>query len=217
VWYSKANVLEDHLVAVYGTLKKGYSNYNRFLTSSKFIASGQTKDKYPLIISGLPYLIEDSGKGHNVEVDVFKVSDTKLADLDRLEGHPIWYKRKQIPIEVKGKTLMCWIYFNIKEKADGKVWHKSYKQNVRPYSYYFEDEIEESSHVDLFPKYQRDKNCEWIELMADDSDESEFDVENELPVCVECYHDLEFDGFANYHCCGCDAWFAEDEVLYYKS
>jgi hypothetical protein len=48
-------------------------------------------------------------------------------------------------------------------------------------------------------------------------DEKEFDVENELPVCVECYNDLEHDGFANYYCCGCGGWFADDEVLYSKS
>lgn len=217
VWYSKANVLEDHLVAVYGTLKKGYSNYNRYLYNSKYIASGQTQDKYPLIISGLPFLIENSGQGHNVDVDVFKVSDAKLADLDRLEGHPTWYRRKQIPVQVKGKTLMCWIYFNIKEKADGKVWHKTYTQSVKPYSYYFEDELEESSYVDLFPKQNKDKDCEWLQILQEVEDEKEFDVENELPVCVECYNDLEHDGFANYYCCGCGGWFAEDEVLYSKS
>ena len=27
IWYSKANVLQDNLIAVYGTLKKGFNNY----------------------------------------------------------------------------------------------------------------------------------------------------------------------------------------------
>ena len=30
VWYSKENVLEDNYIAVYGTLKKNYSNYWRY-------------------------------------------------------------------------------------------------------------------------------------------------------------------------------------------
>ena len=57
VWYSKANVLQDNLVAVYGTLKKGYNNYFNYLTSSKHLGAGTTKDKYPLVIDGLPYLV----------------------------------------------------------------------------------------------------------------------------------------------------------------
>ena len=84
VWYSKDNVLEDNLIAVYGTLKKGYNNYHSYLSTSKFVTNGETKDKYPLVVSGLPYLIEDCGVGHNVEVDVFKVSNSKLKQLDIL-------------------------------------------------------------------------------------------------------------------------------------
>jgi tRNA(Ile2) C34 agmatinyltransferase TiaS len=40
---------------------------------------------------------------------------------------------------------------------------------------------------------------------------------NEKPVCVECFHDLEHDGFANYHCSGCGEWFSENEVLRFQS
>ena len=88
VWYSKANVLQDNLVAVYGTLKKGYNNYYSYLTKSKFVGSGTTKDRYPLVVQGLPYMVNKKAVGHNVEVDVFKVSDGVLKRLDRLERHP---------------------------------------------------------------------------------------------------------------------------------
>ena len=50
VWYSKGNVLEEHYIAVYGTLKRNYSNYYNYLSQSKFVGSGRTKNKYPLII-----------------------------------------------------------------------------------------------------------------------------------------------------------------------
>ena len=36
VWYSKANVLQDNLVAVYGTLKRGEGNYH-LLRSAKYV------------------------------------------------------------------------------------------------------------------------------------------------------------------------------------
>lgn len=211
VWYSKGNVLEDNLVAVYGTLKKGYSNYNNYLTGSKHVGAGKTKDKYPLVIKGLPYLIEEIGKGYNVEVDVFKVSDPVLANLDRLEGHPTWYRRKQIPIKVNGKELMCWIYFNIREVSAGDLLHSKYVQ--KPFkSWYYED--------------KSDREIKWtnnryqlnlLDFDEDECDDCDFDVLNEKPVCVECFHDLEHDGFVNYHCSGCGEWFTENEVLRFQS
>lgn len=213
VWYSKDNVLEDNLVAVYGTLKKGYSNYNHYLTSSKYVGKGETKEKYPLVISGLPYLIEDKGKGHNVEVDVFKVSSGVLGHLDRLEGHPNWYRRKQIDIEMKGKVLKCWIYFNIRETGAGKEWHKTYTQTPNKVKWY-EDEDEKESEASL-NRYS-DRQLSLLDIFEDDCEDCGFDIVNEKPICVDCFHDLEHDGFANYHCCGCDGWFNEDEVLRFR-
>jgi len=210
VWYSKGNVLEDNLVAVYGTLKKNYNNYYSYLTDSKFVGSGQTKDKYPLIINGLPYLIEDIGNGHNVDVDVFKVSDSVLKNLDRLEGHPNWYCRKQIDIVVGKKILNCWIYFNLKESSVGKVHHKSYHQEVRKFTY--------SDTLDYIKWKPSKKYSAYDDFAFDDEVEVEedFNIDNEKPICVDCYHDLEFDGFANYNCSGCNGWFTEDEVIRYK-
>jgi len=214
VWYSKDNVLEDTLVAVYGTLKKGYSNYNHYLTSSKYVGSGETKDKYPLVISGLPYLIEKKGVGHNVEVDVFKVSSSVLSALDRLEGHPNWYRRKQIDIQMKGKVLTCWIYFNLREHEKGHELHKTYTQLPNRAKWYEEEDERESEAS--FSRYT-ERQLNLLDIFEDeDCEDCGFDIVNEKPICVDCFHDLEHDGFANYHCCGCDGWFAEDEVLRFR-
>lgn len=214
VWYSKDNVLEDTLVAVYGTLKKGYSNYNHYLTSSKYVGSGETKDKYPLVISGLPYLIEKKGVGHNVEVDVFKVSSSVLSALDRLEGHPNWYRRKQIDIQMKGKVLTCWIYFNLREHEKGHELHKTYTQLPNRVKWYEEEDERESEAS--FSRYT-ERQLNLLDIFEDeDCEDCGFDIVNEKPICVDCFHDLEHDGFANYHCCGCDGWFAEDEVLRFR-
>ena len=213
VWYSKDNVIQDNLVAVYGTLKKDYSNYYSYLTNSKYIGKGETKDKYPLVISGLPYLIESKGQGHHVEVDVFKVSSSKLIDLDRLEGHPNWYRRKQIDIKlIDGKVLSCWIYFNIRERAVG-VSHKSYVQKPNQWSWYNTlDEMESTRSYGKFTEHE----LNLLEIKEDDCEECEFDIENEKPICVNCFHDLEHDAFANYHCSGCDEWFTESDVLRFQ-
>jgi hypothetical protein len=42
---------------------------------------------------------------------------------------------------------------------------------------------------------------------------NEFDILNEKPICIDCFNDLEFDGFANYHCNSCGIWLRDDEVL----
>jgi len=215
VWYSKDNVLEDNLVAVYGTLKKDYSNYYSYLTSSKYLGGGQTKDKYPLVIKGLPYLIEEKGNGHNVEVDIFKVSGTVLTQLDRLEGHPNWYRRKQIDIQtIDGKVLKCWTYFNLRERSDREVHHKTYVQKPYQFSWYKkQDEIETVRSYGRFSEYE----LNLLEIYKDDDcDGCEFDIEKEKPICVNCFHDLEHDEFANYHCSGCDEWFSESDVLRFQ-
>ena len=204
VWYSKANVLEDHVIGVYGTLKKNYSNYNRYLRSSKYLGRGKTVDKYPLLIQGLPYLIEEKGVGHNVEIDIFKVDDSKLLDLDRLEGHPNWYRRKQVPIKLNsGKVVTCWVYFNLKERPIGSQMHQSYTQQVyKPSTYTFRDQIECTQ-----------------QMIWDDAFETEddFDALNESPMCVNCYSDLVVDEHeisnSSYHCPQCNESFTEQEVV----
>ena len=203
IWFSKDNVLEEHLVAVYGTLKKGNSNYYHYLRSAGYLGAGQTKDRYPLVVSGLPYLIEKKGIGYNVDVDVFKVNSETLEELDRLEGHPRWYVRKQIQIQMKKRVLTCWIYFNGKDIDSGAKLHKSYEQH-------WKKPTPAKSH-DLFEnKYDYEYEQETTEFDLDFTDESK------KPICIDCYHDLEFDGFNHYHCLGCNGWFTHSEVITYS-
>jgi len=222
VWYSKDNVIEDNIVAVYGTLKKGYNNYWSYLNNAKFLGHGETLNKYPLLINGLPYLIDEVDKGHNVEVDVFSVSDSKLRDLDRLEGHPNWYQRRQIPVKVKGSIVYCWVYFNIKERVtNDSVLHKKYTQVYKASKDWWEYEIPAYKK----PAYKKPEADSFIRstyfedsYIANELDkypreeEDEFNVAAEKPICIDCYNDLEHDAFANYHCSGCGAWFTESEV-----
>jgi len=200
VWYSKDNVLQSNVVAVYGTLKKGFGNYYSYLRNAKHLGRGLTKDKYPLIVQGLPYLIEKKGKGTNVKVDVFKVDNTTMRKLDALEGHPNWYVRKQIPIRLNGKVVTAWIYFNPREENswNGSNHVKSYE---RPYTLPIYQEVENVQEI------IEEQTCTQYDMF-----DYEFPTE-ESPICVDCFHDLQHDGFANYHCSGCDGWFTEEEVL----
>ena len=231
VWYSKDNVLLENLVAVYGTLKKGYSNYNRHLRNAKYVGSGNTQDKYPLIIQGLPYVVNKKGVGHNVKVDVFKVSNTTFKDLDNLEGHPRWYRRELIPIKLSsGKVINCWLYFNPQKITKGTKFHKTYTQ-----SWSFSNYTKRGSwksKTKQTPKTKSytpslfdwsDNSFDWgnvqpvQDLTIDSCRDSEVireeDVLETKPYCVNCYCDLQFDEFSNYYCNSCGEWFAENDVL----
>lgn len=220
VWYSKDNVLQTNLVAVYGTLKKYESNYYPYLMNAHFVGSGKSKDKYPLIIKGLPYLINEVGNGHHVEMDIFRVTDAELARLDKLEGHPHWYRREQIPVTYNGKTYKCWVYFNLAEKVGKEKLHKTYKGQTKFRGVHNPRPIQTPrvrSYKDVDTKFYSFHPLSPSKLWEDDFiDDSDFNVVDEKPICVGCANDLAFDGFANYYCSSCGGWFGEDEIIKFR-
>ncbi len=117
-----------HVVAVYGTLKQGHGNHDRFLRDAHYLGSGTTADCYPLVINGLPYLLDDRDSGYNVEVELYSVSDSLLSRLDGLEGHPAWYRRRQIPIVLDGTGELCdaWVYLMPDKSVRNGVYHRTY-------------------------------------------------------------------------------------------
>lgn len=198
VWYSKTNIFRDNVVAVYGTLKKGYGNYSRCLQGqSIYMGAAKTQSKYPLVIDGLPYLSPKEGVGHNVEVDVFRVDDDTFAGLDILESHPKWYVREEVPVVLDkgGKVVTAWVYFN-DVSLEGKEFHKSYERPIQR---------------QLFRQYaepmQPTLEAECYEMADEDFDDDGY-------VCPTCYADVvEYDGFHNYHCKECEGWYAENQLI----
>lgn len=190
VWYSKTNLFQHNYIAVYGTLKKGHGNYYSYLTDSKFVGHGVTADKYPLVVSGLPYLCEDKGVGHNVKVDVFRVSDDVLSQLDRLEGHPTWYKRSVIPVQVGNKTRECWVYFRQNFSHKGHELHEeySYKPQVST------------------------KNDSWFESDWWLTERKKTKKVVEKETCIMCFSSLEGDAYGNYYCHTCEDWYTENQI-----
>ena len=101
-------------LAVYGTLKSNHRN-NRLLNGSQFLGYAITTEQYPLTdntFGTFPYLFEDVGVGHNVELEVFDVDDETLRKLDIHEGvHIGAYYRGNIDVYLKGITIECECYF----------------------------------------------------------------------------------------------------------
>lgn len=104
------------LIAAYGTLREGFGN-NRLIPKGCHIGTGMTMEKYTMKVSGIPYVSKKPTC--NIVVDVYNIDENTLKNLDRLEGHPEWYKRELIPVIVDNKNLECWLYFN--ESNSGSV------------------------------------------------------------------------------------------------
>lgn len=107
---------QTHLVAVYGTLKSGFHN-NLLLDGAEFLGEVKTVDKYPLVIDGLPYLMERRGEGRLVFCELYRVSQGQLDRLDRLEGHPHFYRRAQIFVANGDGNWLAWVYFLARDEA----------------------------------------------------------------------------------------------------
>ena len=112
-----------HHVFVYGTLMSGYGN-NRRIEDAEFVGRAETIEPYVMLAQGIPYVFEvghcmvDDMKspprykdGRPIKGEVWKLNTDQLASCDQLEGHPIWYRRKQIKVRVHGCHRWAWIYF----------------------------------------------------------------------------------------------------------
>ena len=101
-------------VFVYGTLRKGSFNHS-LISSEEFVAEGSTRNKYKLISNNIPYVIKDEERVSTIKGEIYKVTDEVLEILDRLEGHPDWYRREKTMIDTNKGSITAWLYFYPKE------------------------------------------------------------------------------------------------------
>lgn len=94
-------------IFVYGTLKRGLPNHylftNQGSNSYAFVGNAVTTDKWPLVIGtpyNIPFLLDCCGIGNRVTGELYRVNGTVLNFLDELEGHPGYYTRTAISVEV---------------------------------------------------------------------------------------------------------------------
>jgi gamma-glutamylcyclotransferase (GGCT)/AIG2-like uncharacterized protein YtfP len=103
-------------IFVYGSLKSGKS-HNHLLSDSEYLYTKYTKNNYGLYVNTwFPALFENIYTrpiiGEVYEID--ENSDT-LSNLDRFEGHPKLFKRKEIQLE-NDETVWCYFYQDSLEK-----------------------------------------------------------------------------------------------------
>jgi gamma-glutamylaminecyclotransferase len=90
-----------HRIFVYGTLKKGFPNHDRYMQSAEKLGNYRTVEKYPLVLIGqryVPCMINAPGEGDLIEGELYEVDDDCLKRLDALERikKPDGYRRLRI-------------------------------------------------------------------------------------------------------------------------
>jgi gamma-glutamylcyclotransferase (GGCT)/AIG2-like uncharacterized protein YtfP len=115
------NEQKNILLAVYGTLRKGYGNYENNLGDATFLGTFKTKGKYRLIESDYPCVLPYNGEGHCIEVDLFMIDESMLSSIDRFEGYPELYQRTRVQLD---NAVWAWMY--IRDEIDSQHYLKKY-------------------------------------------------------------------------------------------
>eukprot|EP00698_Gefionella_okellyi_P004160 TRINITY_DN13882_c0_g1_i1.p1 TRINITY_DN13882_c0_g1~~TRINITY_DN13882_c0_g1_i1.p1 ORF type:complete len:628 (+),score=112.34 TRINITY_DN13882_c0_g1_i1:40-1884(+) len=95
----------DHLLFVYGTLKRGFHWNRKFLSQCEFVGAARSCERYALVVgeSGVPYLLGDTaGQGHRIRGELWRVDAVSLLGLDEYEGcGKGYYSRRAIEVELE--------------------------------------------------------------------------------------------------------------------
>lgn len=84
-------------IFVYGTLLRLQGNH-RLLARSRLLREARTKPKFQMhSLGGFPGVV--GGGSHAIVGELYDVDAATLAALDRLEGHPSFYRRTVIHLD----------------------------------------------------------------------------------------------------------------------
>ncbi|MEQ9073259.1 MAG: gamma-glutamylcyclotransferase [Sandaracinaceae bacterium] len=93
-------------VFVYGTLRSGEANHY-LLRGLDPVATARTEPRFRLAhLGGFPAMV--SGGSTRVAGEVYEVDGGTLERLDRLEGHPRFYRRRPVRLE-GGQTVLAYL------------------------------------------------------------------------------------------------------------
>lgn len=105
-----------HRVFVYGTLLAGEHNHHR-LKDSPRVEEALTLPEFDFRCLGYFPALLRPGKTA-VKGEVYEVSDEVLADLDRLEGHPYFYRRVTIKLADNAEPAYTYVLHDTAWRMD---------------------------------------------------------------------------------------------------
>ena len=103
--------MTDHMLFVYGSLKRGYYN-NTLLDDATYIEAARTIARdYHMVDVGFPMVSRMDEPGQRISGELWSVPDDVLPNIDSLEGHPHWYEREITELITDGGTYTTgWMY-----------------------------------------------------------------------------------------------------------
>ena len=118
------NEKETYLLAVYGSLKRGYFNSGR-LASSKYLGDVLLSPKYTMIdLGGYPAVI--TGGATSIHCEVYQVSKETFIDIGRMEMSAGY---KLMAIDTKfGKACLYIFAYPEEVKSRSKIVNGNWKQ-----------------------------------------------------------------------------------------
>jgi gamma-glutamylaminecyclotransferase len=114
-----------HRVFVYGTLKRGYPNFDVGMSGTEYVGDYRTVERYPLVISSpwyTPNLLDEPGMGHQIRGELFLATDEAVEFLDHFEmvHLPNGYRREICALEKADESdrVDAWTYFRDRHNLD---------------------------------------------------------------------------------------------------
>ncbi len=140
----------QHLVFVYGSMKKGFMNHFRLEGTAIFLGAASTLNSYAMYPDDsykFPYVLKDKNR-FPIQGELYSAGNDLLEILDIFEGHPKYYKREKIEVKINGAILESWIYFRSNSNPrsyDNSKLIDTWSSDLEYLGYkYLEDELCES-------------------------------------------------------------------------
>lgn len=98
-----------HLIFVYGSLRQAHVNH-QLLKNASYHGVGSTVKKYSMYISGgYPYVICSEDR-YPIVGELYSVDGSTLDQLDKMEGHPHYFVRREVGVIVGEAEYSAWMY-----------------------------------------------------------------------------------------------------------
>lgn len=115
-----------HLVFVYGSLKRGQSNF-WLMATAEFIARARTAEQaFRLLdLTAFPALIRTDEGPLSIVGELFAIDDNTLAAVDRLEDNGNLYQREPITVTETDDPMRqheAWTYLYIRPLRRYRLW-----------------------------------------------------------------------------------------------
>lgn len=105
-------------VFVYGTLMRG-GRYHALMAGAELVGEAFSAPGYRLYDLGPYPAMREEGEGEVIG-EIYDVDDATLAELDRLEGHPDYYRRARVRL-ADGSEVTSYLFVDERELVGAKV------------------------------------------------------------------------------------------------